>query len=188
MKKKRFVTGGIYALLLFVILVIFVIQNSSKEKNLIKNLEETEMSAEEYFENLALTKSYKKENAHNAIYTQRFGADPGVMEYNGRIYVYMTNDIVEYDKAGAVEENTYRFIQTINCISSEDMVNWTDHGAMEIAGKNGAAKWASNSWAPCAAHKTINGKEVFYLFFANGGNGICVLTSDSPTGPWIDPL
>ncbi len=188
MKKKRFVTGGICILLLFFILGFFVIQNSSKEKNLIKNLEETEMSAEEYFENLALTKSYKKENAHNAIYTQRFGADPGVMEYNGRIYVYMTNDIVEYDKAGAVEENTYGSIQTINCISSEDMVNWTDHGAMEIAGKNGAAKWASNSWAPCAAHKTINGKEVFYLFFANGGNGICVLTSDSPTGPWTDSL
>ena len=59
---------------------------------------------------------------------------------------------------------------------------------MKVAGADGGAKWASNSWAPCAAHKTINGKEVFYLFFANGGNGIGVLTGDSPAGPWRDPL
>lgn len=146
------------------------------------------MSAEACFTNLELVKSYKKENANNAIYTQRFGADPCVMEYDGKIYVYTTNDTVEYDKDGTVKENTYGYIKTINCVSSEDMVNWTDHGAMEVAGKDGAAKYASNSWAPCAAHKTVDGKEVFYLFFANGGNGICVLTSHSPAGPWTDPL
>lgn len=132
MKKKRFIMEAICALLLFFIIVFLGLQNSSKEKNLIKNLEETEMSAEEYFENLALTKSYKKENANNVIYTQRFGPDPGVMEYNGRIYVYMTDDIVEYDEAGAVKENTYGLIKTINCISSEDMVNWTDHGQWRL--------------------------------------------------------
>ena len=146
------------------------------------------MSSEEYFNELTLAGSYKKEKANNAIYTQRFGADPGVMEYGGRIYIYMTDDIVEYDSNGNIKENTYGQIRTINCVSSEDLVNWTDHGAMKVAGADGAAKWASNSWAPCAAHKTINGKETFYLFFANGGNGICVLTSDSPAGPWKDPL
>lgn len=26
------------------------------------------------------------------------------------------------------------------------------------------------------------------MYFANSGNGIGVLTSDSPTGPWEDPL
>ena len=34
--------------------------------------------------------------------------------------------------------------------------------------------------APAVAHKTINGKEKFFLYFANGGSGIGVLTSDSP--------
>ena len=182
---------GIFALLLLLCAAYIVLKNRDKEKDNIKNVMETEeegMSAEECFSDLALSESYKKENAGNPIYTQRFGADPGVMEYDGKIYIYTTDDIVEYDENGGVKENTYGLIKTINCVSSEDMVNWTDHGAMKIAGQDGAAKWASNSWAPCAAHKTVDGKEVFYLFFANGGNGICVLTSDSPTGPWTDPL
>ncbi|MBQ7014110.1 MAG: family 43 glycosylhydrolase, partial [Oscillospiraceae bacterium] len=132
--------------------------------------------------------SIKKDGENNPLYTQRFGADPGVMEYNGRVYVYMTNDIFEYDANGNLVDNTYGKINQINCISSADMVNWTDHGIIQVAGSNGAAKWANNSWAPCAAHKTINGKEKFFLYFCNGGNGVSVLTADSPTGPWTDPL
>lgn len=136
---------------------------------------------------LELIRSYKKKNEFNPLYTQRFGADPGVMEYDGRLYVYMTNDIVEYDAKGAVKENTYSKIKTINCISSDDLVNWTDHGQIRVAGAStGIAKWAGNSWAPCAAHKEIDGKEKFFLYFCNGGNGIGVLTADSPTGPWRD--
>lgn len=190
-KKKTLIAEGFSILILLLFIAYVLLKNSDKEMDNIKNsqeTEETQMSAEKCFADLALAESYKKDNANNAIYTQRFGADPWVMEYDGKIYVYTTNDIVEYDKDGTVKENTYGLIRTINCVSSEDMVNWTDYGAMEVAGKDGAAKWAANSWAPCAAHKTVDGKEVFYLFFANGGNGICVLTSDSPTGPWTDPL
>ena len=137
---------------------------------------------------IELEKSYKKDEENNPLYTQRFGADPGVMEYNGRIYVYMTNDIIEYESTGRVKENSYSKIRHISCISSEDMVNWTDHGLIPVAGKDGIAPWAVNSWAPCAAHKTVDGKEKFFLYFCNGGNGIGVLASDSPTGPWRDEL
>ncbi len=143
---------------------------------------------EQLFASVNPTASYKKEGENNPLYTQRFGADPGVMEYNGRVYVYMTNDVIEYDSNGQVKENGYGLVNQINCISSDDMVNWTDHGAIPVAGANGIAKFANNSWAPCAAHKTINGKEKFFLYFCNGGNGVCVLTADSPTGPWSDPL
>ena len=143
---------------------------------------------EQLFASVGAVASYKKEGENNPLYTQRFGADPGVMEYNGRVYVYMTDDTIEYDSNGKVQENGYGLIKRINCISSDDMVNWTDHGAIPVAGSNGIAKFANNSWAPCAAHKTINGKEKFFLYFCNGGNGVCVLTADSPTGPWSDPL
>lgn len=191
MKKKLLIGGGIITLLIFAVVLCVILHQNRKENG--KNEEKTknevvEMSAEEVFDNLTLIQSLKKANSNNAIYTQRFGADPGVMEYDGRIYVYTTNDTVEYDGNGKVKENTYGLIKTINCVSSDDLVNWTDHGAIKVAGADGAAKWASNSWAPCAAHKAVDGKEVFYLFFANGGNGISVLTSDSPTGPWEDPL
>ena len=73
-------------------------------------------------------------------------------------------------------------------LSSEDLVNWTDHGSVRAAGANGAARWASNSWAPCAAWKTVNGQDKFFLYFANSGGGIGVLTADSPTGPFTDPI
>ena len=38
---------------------------------------------------VALKPSYKKAGENNPLYTQRFGADPGVMEYDGRLYVYI---------------------------------------------------------------------------------------------------
>jgi len=145
-------------------------------------------SMEKLFSSVSPAESYKKSGENNPLYTQRFGADPGVMEYNGRVYVYMTNDVIEYDGNGNVTENTYGKVNKINCISSDDMMNWTDHGCINVAGSDGVAKWASLSWAPCATHKTINGKEKFFLYFCNGGNGVCVLTADSPTGPWSDPL
>lgn len=137
--------------------------------------------------NQNLTQGFKKQTEHNPIGTQRFGADPFAMHYNNRVYVYMTNDIVEYDSEGNIRNNSYGKINKISCMSSDDMVNWTDHGAMAIAGPEGVAKWATNSWAPCACHKTINGKEKFFLYFANNGNGIGVVTSDTPFGPWEDP-
>ena len=143
---------------------------------------------EALFAGITPTASYKADDENNPLFTQRFGADPGVMEYNGRVYVYTTNDVIEYDSNGKVTENTYAQVNKINCLSSEDLVNWTDHDAIPVAGTDGIAKWATCSWAPCAAHKTINGKEKFFLYFCNGGNGVSVLTADSPTGPWTDPL
>jgi len=130
---------------------------------------------------------YKSAGNNNPIVTQRYSADPGVMVYNDTVYVYATNDIYEYEN-GKLVENTYGKITTLNCFSSKDLVNWTDHGAIAAAGKDGAAKWANNSWAPCATYKNIDGKDKFFLYFANSGGGIGVLTADSPTGPWTDPL
>ena len=127
----------------------------------------------------------KADNENNPLVTQNYGADPGVMVYNDTVYVYTTNDSQELS---GNNENTYGKITTLNCYSSTDMVNWTDHGQISVAGSSGAAKWASNSWAPCATYKKINGKDKFFLYFANNASGIGVLTADSPTGPWTDPI
>lgn len=140
-----------------------------------------------YFDNLEITESYKGLEDANPLMTQRFGADPYAMEYDGRVYFYMTADIFEY--AGTeVKDNSYSKIHQINVISTADMVNFTDHGSIEAAGSKGAAKWANNSWAPAAAWKNIDGQDKFFLYFADGGGGIGVLTADSPTGPFTDPL
>ncbi len=147
-----------------------------------------DMMAAEIFENIEIAKDVKSFNEHNPVMTQRFGADPYALVYDGRVYLYMTGDAPTYDKNGEIEENTYGNINTINVISSDDLVNWTDHGTIYAAGDKGAAKWGANSWAPAAAYKNIDGKDKFFLYFANNGNGIAVLTADSPVGPFTDPL
>lgn len=124
----------------------------------------------------------------NPLITHKFGADPNAIEYNGRMYIYLTNDILEYDFAGTVIDNTFAKINKLTVISSEDLVNWTDHGEIHVAGPDGAAKWASQSWAPAMAHKVVDGQDRFFLYFSNSGSNIGVLTSDSPLGPWTDPL
>lgn len=148
----------------------------------------TEEEMKKLFDEMVWNKSYKKNGDHNPLYTQRFGADPGFLVWNDRLYVYTTNDLVEYNADGTVKENTYGLINKINCISSSDLVNWTDHGAIPVAGNNGILKWARNSWAPCAAHKVIDGKDQFFLYSCNNGNGVTVLVADDPAGPFRDPL
>ncbi len=146
----------------------------------------------EAFSGIKLNSSWKRDDENNPCTTQRFGADPGWMVYKDRLYLYTTNDAFEYQANGNMQENTYNS-GTINCISSEDLVNWTDHGAIPVADQNqrtqnGAAKWAGAAWAPDACWKTIDGKDKFFLYFANSGGGIGVLTADSPIGPWKDPI
>lgn len=110
---------------------------------------------------LTITKGYKGINDTNPLMTQRFGADPYAMVYKDRVYIYMTADAFEYDSVKSVKENTYSKIHQINVISTDDMVNFTDHGSVNAASGEGAAKWARNSWAPAAAWKEIDGKTSF---------------------------
>lgn len=67
----------------------------------------------------------------------------------------MTSDDYEYDADGNVKDNSFDYIKTLRIISSDDMVNWTDHGEIKVAGKDGAAKWANHSWAPAIAYKRL---------------------------------
>ncbi len=140
------------------------------------------------FKGMKYSEAYKKFSETNPVMTQRFGADPYALVYGDRVYFYMTADAFEYDAAGAVKENSYGQIQSLNVVSTDDMMNFTDHGSIKVAGEGGAAKWAHNSWAPAAAWKEIDGKAKFFLYFADNGGGIGVLESDSPTGPFTDPV
>ena len=125
---------------------------------------------------------------NNPLITQEYGADPYAMVYENTLYIYMTQDAYERDGAGNIKENSYATIKSIRVISTKDGVNWTDHGAINVAGSAGAAKWARNSWAPAVAWKHINGKNWFFLYFADSGGGIGVLKAESPIGPFKDPL
>lgn len=146
------------------------------------------MDYSKYFNDLKMTQSLKKPTEANPLMTQSFGADPYAMAYGDTLYIYMTQDAFEKDASGEIKENTYSKIQSIHVLSTKDMVNFEDHGEIKVAGNGGACKWAKNSWAPAAAWKEIDGKPKFFLYFADGGGGIGVLQSDSPVGPFEDPI
>lgn len=150
--------------------------------------EEENMDYDAIFKGMTVAKTYKGLNNNNPIIEQHYGADPFALVYEDEVYFYMTADAYEYDAAGAIKENTYGKIRSIYVVSTKDMINFTDHGEITIAGEGGATKWAHNSWAPAAAWKMVDGKPKFFLYFADNGGGIGVVTSDSPVGPFVDEL
>lgn len=109
------------------------------------------------------------------------------MEYDNRIYVYGTND-------GTIESATskidYEECTSINVMSSSDLVNWSDHGVINVCRLNTSppVKWTYQSCSPSVVHKKINGKEKFFLYFSSNKRFIGVMVSDSPIGPWTDPI
>ncbi len=162
------------------------VSNTSVSESVSASVDEIKVEKEDL--KVELTKSFKVRGNTNPIMTQAFGADPYALVVDDTVYIYMTADAFTYDAKGEITENTYSTINTIHLVSTKDMKNFTDHGEIKAAGKDGAAKWAKNSWAPAAAHKVIDGKDKFFLYFADNGGGIGVLTADSPEGPFVDPL
>lgn len=164
--------------------------SSEKTEDETGQLSEAEEKEEQPTEvtKVELTKNYKIKGNTNPIMTQSYGADPFALVYEDTVYIYMTQDAYEYDAGGNIKENSYSKINTIHVVATKDMKNFKDCGEIKVAGPNGAAKWAHNSWAPAAAVKNINGKDKFFLYFADNGGGIGVLSADSPTGPFEDPL
>lgn len=122
----------------------------------------------------------------NPLLDFMFTADPTAVEYNGRIYVYATNDQQQYDSIGGYGKNSYEYIKSLVMMSSDDMTNWTYHGIIKT---DSIAPWIQTSWAPSIAKREeADGKTHFYLYFSNSGGGTAVLTSTSPIGPWSSPL
>ncbi|MBP5338825.1 MAG: family 43 glycosylhydrolase [Prevotella sp.] len=138
---------------------------------------------------------YKGTSYGNPISACVFCADPTALEYNGRLYVYGSNDHQQFIKNGKKGENTYGEIKSIVVFSTDDMVNWTFHGTIDT--KKLCSSWVTNpwyqgygvSWAPSVTWRTTeDGTEEFFLYFCNSSHGVGVLKANSPVGPWSSPL
>jgi hypothetical protein len=68
---------------------------------------------------LILTATLTRLFAQNPIIQTTYTADPAPMVYNDRLYVYTTHD---EDKSTWFNMNNWR------AYSTNDMLNWTDHG------------------------------------------------------------
>lgn len=129
----------------------------------------------------------KPPTSGNPLCPYLFTADPTAIEYEGRLYVYATNDTEEYLRPGRTGGNTYSAIRTLAILSSADLVNWTYHGLIPVGDLCG--QWFRNSWAPSVVSRVeADGKTHFYLYFSNSGAGVGVLTATSPLGPWTCPI
>ena len=124
----------------------------------------------------------------NPLISHKLGADQCALVHDGRVYLYLSADIYEYDRHGRLISNNFRRIDGLNVISSSDFLNWTDHGKIKITGVSGITYWAVSSRKPAVVSKIIDGQEKFFLYFSNGEANIGVLTADSPLGPWSDVL
>ena len=105
-------------------------------------------------------------------------SDPAPMVHNGTMYVY-----TGHDEDGA----DFFWMQEWRVYSTQDMVNWQDHGsplALE------SFSWADDrAWAS----QTIERDGKFYWYICahsklSNGMAIGVAVSDSPTGPFRDAL
>ncbi len=114
-------------------------------------------------------------HANMPVVQTRFTADPAPVVIDGKVFLYTTHD-----------EDGARGFQMFDWLlyTSDDMVNWTDHGAVASLddfkyydGKNGA-------WAEQVIQRDGN----FYMYCPIHGHGIGVLRSDNPYGPWTDPI
>ncbi len=116
--------------------------------------------------------------AQNPFVQTWFTSDPAPMVHNGTMYVY-----TGHDEDGA----DFFWMQEWRVYSTQDMVNWQDHGsplALE------SFSWADDrAWAS----QTIERDGKFYWYICahsrlSRGMAIGVAVSDSPTGPFKDAL
>ncbi|OUJ72241.1 carbohydrate-binding protein [Hymenobacter crusticola] len=112
--------------------------------------------------------------AQNPIIQTKYTADPAPLVYKDTVFLYTSHD--EDDAEGFKMYNWMLYTST-------DMVNWTDHGAVAST-KSFSWSPQNGAWAPQCIER--NGK--FYLYCPIHVKGIGVLVSDSPYGPFTDPL
>ena len=107
-----------------------------------------------------LATGYKDAGYGNPISPCVFCADPTALVYDGRLYVYGTNDHQQFIANGKKGENNYGAIKSLVIFSTDDMVNWTFHGTIDVAKLCSSWGWRfAASWAPSVTwRETADGK------------------------------
>ncbi len=116
-------------------------------------------------------------SAQNPVIQTHFTPDPAPMVYKGKMYIYTGDDQPGFDFYTMTKWHVY---------SSDDMVNWTDHGS-PISLES--FSWARDrAWAAQCVER--NGKFYWYICVQTVDNNMAigVAVSDSPTGPFKDAL
>lgn len=111
----------------------------------------------------------------NPIVQTKFTAAPTPLVYYDNVFLYTGHDEDEAKNFKMADWLLY---------TSTDMVNWTDRGAVASLQNFSWAPKKNGAWAAQVIER--NGK--FYMYCPIHLKGIGVLVSDSPYGPFKDPL
>lgn len=110
------------------------------------------------------------------LLTKNFSADPSPHYFNGKYYVYATDD---QNNSGEKWDST-----SWRLLVSSDLANWEDKGPFLPAT---VFKWAAagaNAWAP----EALEYKGKYYFFAPVNQTQIGLAVSDKPEGPFVDAL
>jgi hypothetical protein len=119
-------------------------------------------------------------SAANPIVQTSFTADPAPVVFGDTVFLYTTHDEDDALEFKMIDWKLY---------TSKDMVNWTDHGTVADLSIFPWANQHNDAWAPQVVAR--NGKYYLYAPVTVPGspsNVIGVAVSDSPYGPFKDPL
>jgi len=123
--------------------------------------------------------------AQNPFIRDQFTADPSARVFKGKVYVFPSHDII----SPIEPEREWFSMKDYHVFSSDNLVDWTDHGVIVTQNK---VPWVREDsyamWAPDAIEK--NGKYYFYFPAPakpefGRGSMVGVAIADKPEGPYI---
>ena len=124
----------------------------------------------------------------NPFITNQFTADPSARVFGNRVYVFPSHDIPAPD--GKNLRKDWFCMEDYHVFSSENLVDWTDHGVIVTQNKVPWVKPDSYAmWAPDAIER--NGKYYFYFPAApkdstiGRGFTIGAAVANKPEGPYV---
>ena len=125
------------------------------------------------------------EQVNMPLFQTKFTADPSPLVVGDTLFLYTSHDASPEDIPDMNEKSSAGFFMYDWLLwSTTDMVNWTEHGAVASLRDFEWRSRENGAWAIQTVER--NGK--YYLYAPLHGHGIGVLVSDSPYGPFKDPL
>ncbi|MCR5472723.1 MAG: family 43 glycosylhydrolase [Prevotella sp.] len=119
------------------------------------------------------------------LFQTKYTADPAPLVVGDTLFLYTSHDASPEDIPDLNEKSSAGFFMYDWLLwSTTDMVNWTEHGAVASLKDIPWRSRENGAWAIQTVER--NGK--YYLYAPLHGHGIAVLVSDSPYGPFKDPL
>lgn len=119
------------------------------------------------------------------LFQTKYTADPSPLVVGDTLFLFTSHDASPEDIPDPNERSSAGFFMYDWLLwSTTDMVNWTEHGAVASLKDFPWRSRDNGAWAI----QTVERGGKYYLYAPLHGHGIGVLVSDSPYGPFKDPL